>query len=74
MRPERDPALMRAILAAGGVTALARALDLTVQAVSQWHDCPAERAIAVETVVGGEVTRYELVPSVFGPPPPEASE
>ena len=71
MRPERDSALSRAILAAGGVSALSRALGLTVQAVSQWNDCPAERAIAIEAITGGKITRYELVPSVFGPPPGE---
>lgn len=71
MRSKRDPALLRAIKAVGGVSALSRTLGLTVQAVSQWHDCPAERALAVELATGGEVTRYELVPSVFGPPPEE---
>ena len=69
MRSERDPALLRAIKAVGGVSALSRALGLTVQAVSQWHDCPAERALAVELATKGKVTRYELVPTVFGPPP-----
>ena len=71
--PPRDPALLRAILAAGGVSALSRALGLTVQTVSQWNDCPAERAIAIEAITGGEVTKYELVPSVFGPPPKDAA-
>ena len=62
----RDNALERAITEAGGVTALARAINVTPQAISQWDRVPAERAIAVEQATKGKVTRQELRPDVFG--------
>ncbi len=62
----RDNALERAITEAGGVTALARAINVTPQAISQWDRVPAERAIAVEQATKGKVTRQQLRPDVFG--------
>jgi pyruvate,orthophosphate dikinase len=62
----RDNALERAITEAGGVTALARAINVTPQAISQWDRVPAERAIAVEQATKGKVTRQELRPDLFG--------
>ncbi|MGE4061978.1 MAG: pyruvate, phosphate dikinase [Rhodospirillaceae bacterium] len=64
----RDNALERAITEAGGVTALARAINVTPQAISQWDRVPAERAIAVEQATKGKVTRQELRPDLFGEP------
>ncbi|NBR10428.1 MAG: molecular chaperone, partial [Opitutaceae bacterium] len=52
----RDVALERAITEAGGVAALARAINVTSQAISQWERVPAERTIAVEQATGGKVT------------------
>lgn len=55
---------------------LAAAIGVTPQAVSQWIDrgrVPAERCIAVEIATGGQVTRYELRPDVFGDAPREAA-
>lgn len=62
-----DSPLKKAIENAGGVAALARALNVTSQAISQWDRVPAERVIQVEVVTG--VTRYDLRPDVFGPAP-----
>jgi len=62
----RDNALERAVTEAGGVTALARAINVTPQAISQWDRVPAERVIAVEQATKGRVTREELRPDLFG--------
>jgi len=62
----RDSALERAITEVGGVTALARAINVTPQAISQWDRVPAERTIAVEQATRGKVTRQELRPDIFG--------
>lgn len=62
-------ALARAIQAAGGVARLAEALGIRPQAVSQWHEAPALRVIAIEAATAGRVTRYDLRPDVFGPAP-----
>src|SRR4051812_23639096 len=61
----RDDALERAIVEAGGVAALARAINVTPQAVSQWDRVPAERALAVEKATEGRITRQELRPDLY---------
>src|SRR6187402_2139529 len=61
----RDEALERAITEAGGVAALARAINVTSQAISQWERVPAERTIAVEQATGGKVTRHQLRPDLY---------
>lgn len=69
-----DP-LDKAITHAGGVTALAEKLGVRQSVVSNWKNrgdtprVPAERCIAIENATGGEVTRYDLRPDVFGEPP-----
>jgi DNA-binding transcriptional regulator YdaS (Cro superfamily) len=60
----RNRALKDAIKAAGGVTALAREIDVTSQAVSQWDKVPANRVLAVEKATG--VSRQRLRPDLFG--------
>lgn len=67
-RPMNDP-LQRAIKAVGGVCAMARAVGIKSQAVSQWKRVPAERVITVEKVAG--VPRHELRPDLY--PPPDAA-
>jgi DNA-binding transcriptional regulator YdaS (Cro superfamily) len=57
---------------AGNQSRLAALLGVTPQAVQQWVDrnrVPAERCVAVERAVDGQVTRYELNPDVFGQAP-----
>lgn len=49
---------------------MAKALNVTPQAVQQWKKVPPERVLEVENITG--VTRYELRPDVFGDPPPKS--
>jgi DNA-binding transcriptional regulator YdaS (Cro superfamily) len=69
-------AISRALESAGLTQSeLAARISVTPQAVNQWvHSgrVPAERCIAIEQATG--VSRYELRPDVFGPPPAEHSE
>lgn len=71
-QPRTDRALQKAIKVMGGVTPLARALGVSVQAVSQWDRCPsALRAGQIEAATDGRVTRLDLMPEIFGPPQPQ---
>lgn len=66
-----DRALQKAIKVMGGLTPLAKALGVSVQAVSQWDRCPsAHRAGQIEAATGGQVTRLMLMPEIFGPAKP----
>lgn len=58
--------IQRAVVKAGGTSALARACGVTPQAVSRWlgNRAPAERCALIEQCSG--VSRYELRPDVFG--------
>lgn len=45
---------------------------ISVQAVSKWlrsGRVPADRCIAVESILRGKVTRYDMRPDVFGAQP-----
>jgi DNA-binding transcriptional regulator YdaS (Cro superfamily) len=68
--PTRDPILARAIDGAGGVAALAKALDISSQSISGWSRVPAERVLQVERLSG--VSRHELRPDLY-PAESEAS-
>jgi DNA-binding transcriptional regulator YdaS (Cro superfamily) len=57
------PIVARAAEKAGGISALARSLGVSRQAVFQWNRVPAERVLAVETYTG--VPRYELRPDIY---------
>jgi len=59
----KDSGLQRAIDAAGGVGALARALGISQPSVSNWTRIPAERVLAVETLTG--VARTDLRPDLY---------
>ncbi len=59
----RDQGLQKAIDAAGGVAALARALGIAQPSVSGWTRIPADRVTAIETLTG--VPRNELRPDIF---------
>ncbi len=60
-------ALKRAVALVGGLTALARGLGISPQAISQWRQVPAARVLAVERETGGAVTRSELRPDLYPP-------
>lgn len=70
---DSNEALKRAIEAVGGPGALAAAVGISAQAVSQWDEVPPLRVLAVERVSG--VSRHELRPDLYPmePTPPEAS-
>lgn len=59
----RDPGLKAAIKAAGGVTALALAIGVKPQAISQWSQIPLGRLLEVERATG--VHRSKLCPEFF---------
>lgn len=63
----RDTGLDKAIDAAGGVRALARALGVSQPAVSNWKRVPADRVVAVESVTG--IARAHLRPDLFSGEP-----
>ena len=60
----RDEGLQMAIVAAGGVGALARGLGIRQPSVSSWTRVPADRVLAIEAVTG--VSRETLRPDLYG--------
>lgn len=63
---KKTPGLVKAIERAGSAAALARQLNISRQAVGDWHSVPAERVRDVESITG--VPRHELRPDLFDPP------
>ena len=63
LRAMKDPGLQRALAAAGGVAALARALGITKGAVSQWRRLPADRIGAVASFHGGGLVNDNAGPN-----------
>lgn len=59
----RDPGLVEAIEAVGGVTELARRIGISQPSVTNWERVPAERVIAVEQATG--VGRVRLRPDLY---------
>jgi len=59
----REPGLMEAIRAAGGVGQLARQIGISQPSVSNWTKVPAERVISVEATTG--VDRAVLRPDLY---------
>lgn len=55
----------------GGQAALGRALGRSQSTVWNWlqRGIPSDECPAVEAATNGAVTRYDLRPDVFGPPP-----
>ena len=60
----RDAGLQQAIKAAGGVTALAKAVGIAPPSVSGWSRIPAERVLFVESLTS--VPRFILRPDLYG--------
>jgi TorA maturation chaperone TorD len=59
----RDQGLKEAILAAGGVSELARRIGIAQPSVSNWDRIPAERVLSVEATTG--VSRVRLRPDLY---------
>jgi TorA maturation chaperone TorD len=53
----------KAVQAAGGASALARALGISQPAISSWKRIPAERVLAIESITG--ISRSELRPDLY---------
>ena len=64
-RDENSP-LARAIKKVGTANELARLLNITPQAISQWTEIPLKRAVDVSRVTG--IPLSELRPDIFGEP------
>jgi DNA-binding transcriptional regulator YdaS (Cro superfamily) len=62
----RDEALLTAINLMGTSNALAAAIGVTPQALSQWKRVPPLRVLDVERASG--VPRHELRPDLYPPP------
>ena len=67
MREPSKDVILRAVKAADGVKNLAQACGVSVQAVYKWieNGVTAERAMQIEQVTGGVVTRHELRPDLY---------
>lgn len=63
----RSPIIFRAVESLGSVSALARALRITRAAIYQWDEgeVPPKRALEIERVTRGAVTKQQLCPSIF---------
>lgn len=63
-------ALDKAIRIAGSQSKLAARLGVTRQHISNWRrrGVPPIRCREIEAATDGEVTCYDLLPDVFGPP------
>jgi TorA maturation chaperone TorD len=59
----RDPGLNQAIVAAGGVGALARKIGISQPSLSNWNRIPAERVLSIEGVTG--IDRTVLRPDLY---------
>jgi len=56
-----------AISAAGGASVVAKACELTRQAVCKWESIPPKHVLTVERLSG--VSRHELRPDIYGRSP-----
>jgi len=62
---EKDTALLHAIDVAGGPGVVAEKFGISKQAVSLWKRCPVRRAIDLEQLTNGVVTRQRLRPDIY---------
>lgn len=73
----RNSMVETAVKLAGGSSKLARAVGVRPPTVQQWlcgdRPVPGGRCIAIEMATGGEITRYELRPDIFGSSPDQAA-
>jgi DNA-binding transcriptional regulator YdaS (Cro superfamily) len=60
-------AVDEAVRREGSLKIVARRLEITTQAISQWERVPSHHVLALEEMSG--ISRHELRPDVFGPPP-----
>lgn len=66
-RRPKSPALRRAIAQVGSASELAKRLQISAQALSQWEDVvPPDRVLDVERITG--IPRHELNPKIYPAP------
>lgn len=72
-----DTPIQRAAAACGGVAQLAkrinRAYAYAWQITHGVRPVPPTLVLAIENATGGEVTRHDLRPDIFGPAPQQAA-
>lgn len=59
----KNTALSTAIQVAGGLTALAKGLKISKQAVAAWQKCPPHHVLRVEKLT--KVSRHKLRPDLY---------
>lgn len=59
----KENGLSKAILAAGGMRALAKLLRISHQSISKWRRVPAERVVQIERATG--VKRQDIRPDLY---------
>jgi DNA-binding transcriptional regulator YdaS (Cro superfamily) len=68
MSKNKHHPVQKAAEATGGISALARLIDVSVPTVHQWitgtRRVPAERCLLIEEATGGQVKAEELRPDV----------
>ena len=60
-----DRTLKKALQKVGGARAMARALGISHQTISQWHRIPVERTMEIEKLTG--IPRSVLRPDIYPP-------
>jgi DNA-binding transcriptional regulator YdaS (Cro superfamily) len=73
----KNAALNKACEVMGTQDALASALQIRSPSISDWRKrgkVPAERCRSIEHATGGQVTRHDLRPDVFGAAAPAAMQ
>jgi DNA-binding transcriptional regulator YdaS (Cro superfamily) len=66
MTPEQ--ALVAAKKAVGGAAVIARALDISIQAVCQWRTVPPQYVLTLEKLSRRKVKKHQLRPDIYPPP------
>ena len=68
MNDRHTKALQRAFAHFGSQAALASVLHVTPMAVTHWkrRGVPPRKAVRIEYLTGGRITRQELCPELFG--------
>lgn len=62
-RKKRPAGLIKALKAAGGVSALARGLGITAQSIIKWRSVPRKRILQIERLT--LVPREQLAPELY---------
>lgn len=64
----KDKLVEKVIEALGGLSATARLLNVSHQAVDQWQRIPSQHCMAIESLTKGKFTAQQMRPDIFGAP------